>query len=768
MSRDIQQQSTEAESDSHELPTREQRLTPMESAYQEIAALLEDAPEALTQEIEKTRGIIAQMIERAQSVNLDAEDISEFQAAMEDIITQMKALAREVAKQLGQIEANKEMVKTGLLDAEDFADDSGALNEFRDKIYEVVSGVQTRMEHIFVEKRREETDKKYRRQLANEIKNSRLSGNDIEPITVPPLEPSEELTTKRQAFEKAKASGVSPEMLAKAKERLDALEKQEQNAWDGAHAGNAEDTALIERIRVALDRGELADVFAEKGFDRQKAVSLIADQIRDKAFSAEISDNVLKMLPREVMIALVYDMSDEEMWGRMRQLTNVISPKEQYGYQQREPEKKPVSYIYISTPFKDRSDRLRRDAQDALQTTVMYTSHQYSMTGMYDAWAKNPDDARARGNFVEALRGLESSVGVIQASQDPKERSGALPKTLHTDLKDILAYVENPNGGMSKPALLTDSNTFRTVENNLYSAKNGLERNIQTANFGATQVEDVYNKQQKEQEKKEQAERHLTAAVDEAIRVAKYEVASELQKDINSYALEKKFREMQLIAEQLVPFIDRAILSETAYGEEKKRPMFKKSVKVTPEQLSAIIQLNKGNRVDEVPYDVYQSNHDALHFSRERVDTVRTDLLQRSDRDVSGLIPLPRKLTELIPTQASVRSKAMGAIDPSRGGYWAPNDRKVAQEAVDARLADKMSELQSEVSQQIRATMEQFVSDLQAKRAEIASVVSSGQERINTHVAEHPDSILKGARVVDIVSSLDRHIERAQSVLKGL
>ena len=110
----------------------------------------------------------------------------------------------------------------------------------------------------------------------------------------------------------------------------------------------------------------------------------------------------------------------------------------------------------------------------------------------------------------------------------------------------------------------------------------------------------------------------------------------------------------------------------------------------------------------------------------------------------------------------------MGAIDPSRGGYWAPNDRKVAQEAVDARLADKMSELQSEVSQQIRATMEQFVSDLQAKRAEIASVVSSGQERINTHVAEHPDSILKGARVVDIVSSLDRHIERAQSVLKGL
>ncbi|HCC13179.1 MAG TPA: hypothetical protein DEP63_00305 [Candidatus Magasanikbacteria bacterium] len=275
-------------------------------------------------------------------------------------------------------------------------------------------------------------------------------------------------------------------------------------------------------------------------------------------------------------------------------------------------------------------------------------------------------------------------------------------------------------------------------------------------------------KQKEEQEKKEQAERHLTAAVDEAIRVAKYEVASELQKDINSYALEKKFREMQLIAEQLVPFIDRAILSETAYGEEKKRPMFKKSVKVTPEQLSAIIQLNKGNRVDEVPYDVYQSNHDALHFSRERVDTVRTDLLQRSDRDVSGLIPLPRKLTELIPTQASVRSKAMGAIDPSRGGYWAPNDRKVAQEAVDARLADKMSELQSEVSQQIRATMEQFVSDLQAKRAEIASVVSSGQERINTHVAEHPDSILKGARVVDIVSSLDRHIERAQSVLKGL
>src|SRR3989339_978857 len=266
MSRDIQQQSTEAESDSHELPTREQAPDPMESAYQEIAALLEDAPEALTQEIEKTRGIIAQMIERAQSVNLDAEDISEFQAAMEGIITQMKALAGEVAKQLGQIEANKEMVKTGLLDAEDFADDSGALNEFRDKIYEVVSGVQTRMEHIFVEKRREETDKKYRRQLANEIKNSRLSGNDIEPITVPPLEPSEELTTKRQAFEKAKASGVSPEMLAKAKERLDALEKQEQNAWDGAHAGNAEDTALIERIRVALDRGELADVFAEKGF----------------------------------------------------------------------------------------------------------------------------------------------------------------------------------------------------------------------------------------------------------------------------------------------------------------------------------------------------------------------------------------------------------------------------------------------------------------------------------------------------------------------
>ncbi|KKS72191.1 MAG: hypothetical protein UV42_C0012G0018 [Candidatus Magasanikbacteria bacterium GW2011_GWE2_42_7] len=50
MSRDIQQQSTEAESDSHELPTREQAPDPMESAYQEIAALLEDAPEALTQE----------------------------------------------------------------------------------------------------------------------------------------------------------------------------------------------------------------------------------------------------------------------------------------------------------------------------------------------------------------------------------------------------------------------------------------------------------------------------------------------------------------------------------------------------------------------------------------------------------------------------------------------------------------------------------------------------------------------------------------------
>ncbi|PIR75065.1 MAG: hypothetical protein COU34_04800, partial [Candidatus Magasanikbacteria bacterium CG10_big_fil_rev_8_21_14_0_10_43_9] len=401
------------------IPNTESLPTP-DTTYQQVEELLLSVPDAFRTEVEETKNIISQMVERARSVDLSAEDISAFDKAMNGIVDELKALAEKVQAQLNDIQKTQELVETGLLSQEEVSEtDPEELVAFRDKMTTLMTQVSSELSHITWEKRNEGYQKQQRVTLAREITRANLESSQITVPPIPPLVPSEALLRQQAAFENAQQSNLRPDILAKATEKLRALEQKEQTAWDNEHGRDPEDSALLDSIRTALDTRTLDTVFAKKGFDTKRAVSLIAEQIREKAFSLKgISNDVLEELPEEVIKAIVDEMSDEEMWKTMREMSDVVK------------EKKQVSFIYASKPYKERSDESKKRGRGALETVDFFSGSDgfQRMRKLCDDWQKDPEGNSGRDVLVRELQRFAAAIESLKDSYAPATDVDVFPE----------------------------------------------------------------------------------------------------------------------------------------------------------------------------------------------------------------------------------------------------------------------------------------------------------------------------------------------------
>ncbi|MFA7245481.1 MAG: hypothetical protein WC070_04915 [Candidatus Magasanikbacteria bacterium] len=732
--------------------------------HQKIIELLENVPAVLNSEVATTKQLVFEMIERAKSVDLDAEDISAFEDAMKNIVKELEVLAQKVQIQLNAIQATNELVASGILSVEDVPEaDPINLGVFQQSVRSVMSQVSGELSAIVNKNVQERYRRRARINFADTLNRSGLKSSHIELFTIPPLEPSDVLQKQRVAFENAKNSAsLSQDVLTRAENNLRALEQKEQIAWDASHAGNSEEIALLDSIRTALDTGTLDKLFAKKGFDTEKAVKLIATQIREKAFSLDgIGNDILKELPEEVIKAIVQDMSDEEMWKTIREMSMIVAGK------------KTISYIYISKPYQERSKKLIRTQADAIKVFDDFSIYNNTLGRLVDALKeKSVDKNNIRDKAVMELKDVAIAIKVMKDSNDPNLTYVNLFPDVQDDFDKFIEQIEtSPN--------LQPSDIFQFVTKIKETLFHPINRIKETSYISSSAVDgatSLYQDQLRQSEAKNSREREIKGVISGVLsELLSYKVDDYIREKFDLNKLEGHLSSISASVHDYICAVKLCELQEQAYREFRSKPFLgqNRKIELTDAQkdaITAIAQLEgqEDPGVGGIKFVDYNKERNKMSVKRGIMEEKRMIVINQVSRFSTPNLAV---ISNLMPTREQVVSSVLEKLkrieEKKLGGSFYVDESLLKIEA--ETFVPDIKELQRSIAKKILATAKKYMDLLDkaivsydTKNIEGMQIELSNMETVNEKVDSSYKEVVTsggGGRVLGVLQSVKKDLQ---------